>query len=128
MFKPEMFTDLARTARDPEAAEKVAAVLNGNLDPAAVDAVDAWLRQCFNKPSHAEMVMCAIDGLLDGCGVESLRVEGAYVDRYHGDIVASYVNFGDPYITTIVLDHATGDYHVTGWGDWLEQYERELSD
>lgn len=35
----------------------------------------------------------------------------------------SYVNIGDTYRTTVVFDHATGAYHITSLGDYLEYLE-----
>ena len=119
MFKPEQFAELARTARDPEAAEKAAAILNGTLDPETVEAVDRWVRQCFNRPSDNELKMEALNAVLDCYGVEALRNEDADWDSYHGDIVATYLNTGDTYSTTVLLDRE-GEFHITSYGDWIE--------
>ena len=39
--------------------------------------------------------------------------------------VASYVNMGDTYVATILYDIEKGEFFVTSWGDWVEEYERE---
>ncbi len=62
--------------------------------------------------------------LIDGHGVEAIRVEGAHVDNYHGDIVGTYVNTGDTYSLTIVHDSENNSFHLTTFGDWVEAYER----
>lgn len=80
----------------------------------------AWITQCYHLPSRDELIMSMLDERLDGCGVEPIRIEGSWVDKYHMDIVASYVNFGDTYATTVVLDHRTGRFIVTSWGDYVE--------
>lgn len=74
---------------------------------------------------RAEEVMQRANELLGGHGVEAIRVEGAYVDNYHFDIVATYVNMGDTYNGTIVHDSENNSFHLTTYGDWLEQYENE---
>ncbi len=68
-------------------------------------------------------VMTRANELLDGHGVEGIRVEGAYVDNFSFDIVGSYVNMGDTYDGTIVHDSENNSFHLTTYGDWLQQYE-----
>lgn len=121
---PEMFASLARTSKHPDAAEVASGLLNGIIEPETIDAVDTWVRQCYHRPRHSELVMCALNSVLDCCGVEAIRIEGAHIDAYHGDIVASYLNTGDTYTQTIVLD-TDGEYHLTSYGDWLESYEQQ---
>ena len=41
---------------------------------------------------------------------------------YH--LVNPYVNRGDTYAPTILLDHETGRFHATSWGNWVEGHER----
>lgn len=82
-----------------------------------------WLRQCYHAPRASEVKLAALDELLGAYGVEALRVEGAWVDRYHGDIVASYLNLGDTYATTLLLDHERQRWRLTSWGDFYEARE-----
>lgn len=124
-FKPEMFSELARTAHDPKAAEKAAALLNGDLDPEFIEATADWVRQCYHRPRHNELVMHAVNAVLDGHGVEAIRAEHAWVDSFHGDIIATYVNFGDTYCLTVVLDSETGEFILTSWGDFYEGWLAE---
>lgn len=119
-FKPEMFEDLARTAHHPEAARVAAGLLNGDLDPESIDAVGDWISQCYHKPRHDALVMFALNHVFDCHGVEPVRLEGEWVDSYHGDIVATYINTGDTYASTIVLDSESGEYLLTSYGDYVE--------
>jgi len=88
-------------------------------------AVVQWAEQCYHDPrespqAYAECLMCALNAVLDGYGVEAIR--GRYVDRYHQDIQAVYINFGDSYDLTLLLDHETDRVLVTSFGDWVERY------
>ena len=69
--------------------------------------------------------MQAANDLMEGHGVEALRVEGVHVDNYHHDIVATYVNLGDTYALTLIHDSENNSFHLMSWGDWLEAYEQE---
>ena len=82
--------------------------------------VISWIDQCFNKPSDNEIKLCAINELLTGYGIESISHEAIYVNHYYGHICASYVNFGDSYINTVLLDHISGKYIIDSWGDYYE--------
>lgn len=104
-------------------ARQLRGLMDGTIDPKQYVSVQRWIAQCYNEPSHDELVMCAIDEVLGGFGVEAIR--GRYVDRYHHDIQAAYVNMGDTYNTTILLDHETDSYRLTSWGDWVEANERK---
>lgn len=109
-------------------AKRLFAVLAGAVDPSdASEACASWVRKCYHKPSEHEQILRACDDLLDGCGVEALAIE----DEQHTDNGVrhcppfSYVNFGDPYVTTLARDHERGQWVIAGWGDLLEEYERE---
>lgn len=109
-----------------ENAALVAGLCDGKIkiDPYEDDArfprTSAWCRQCYNPPSNNELTMAALDDLLEGNGVECIR---------HPDdsdnIIASYVNMGDTYDGTIVLDEESGDFVLTTWGDWYEGWIEE---
>lgn len=122
-FTVEAFAELARTATDPMAAEKAAAILNGTLDPETVEATEDWIRQCFHRPRESELQMHALNTLFDLHGVEAIQAEGEWVDSYYGDIVATYLNTGDSYALTVVLDSDTGEFLLTSWGDYVEGME-----
>ena len=123
-YTAEMFSDLARTAHDGDAASKMAAILNGSLDPTSIEAVTDRTRDS-RSPRTNELALIAFDVLFDLHGIEAIRVEGEWLDNYHGDLIASYVNTGDTYCLTLVLDHETGDLVLTSYGDWYEAWECE---
>jgi hypothetical protein len=62
---------------------------------------------------------------LGGHGVEAIRGEEHHVDNYHFDIIATYVNFGDTYVTTLLYDTEAHTFYLTSYGDWLEAWEQE---
>jgi len=114
-FTADQLTELTDT---PEDAALVAALLNGDADPEDQESVQDWERQCYSwPPRHAEMVMHAVDALTNGHGVEAIRKD-TYVDRYHGDIVATYVNTGHSDALTIIHESRTGKFVLCSEGDW----------
>jgi len=108
----------------PDRAYEIIDLVSGYGDPEIYDSVRFWVHQCYHKPSHDEMVMCALNEILEGYGVEAIREEDAWVDNFHMDIVAVYVNMGDSYTATILLDHEENEYFVTSYGDWVESREQ----
>ena len=78
-----------------------------------------WVGSCHNLPGSDELVMQALDELLGMCGVEPIRTE-EWIDPYYGDIRAVYLNTGDTYAGTIVLDHKKCRYMLTTYGDYVE--------
>jgi len=56
--------------------------------------------------------------ILKGYGVEYLRSENGRARAY-------YVNMGDTYETTLVLDIPRERIWITSWGDWVEAEERD---
>lgn len=76
--------------------------------------------------------MKRMDELLGGCGVEALR--GNWENGYWGDVVATYINFGDSYDTTIIcLRTGSGlasrfdcRYFISSYGDFVERYGKRL--
>jgi len=95
-------------------AKVVRGLIDGTLDPDDTStAVREWTRQCYNQPSKHERVMCAINDVLKGYGVEAIHTNRG---------VAEYVNFGDTYALTVL--YFQGRYMVTSWGDFVERQER----
>jgi hypothetical protein len=74
---------------------------------------------------QAEEVLEEVNRVIGGHGVEAVRIEGAYIDNYHFDIVATYVNVGDSYAATLLHESETGNFVLTTWGDWVEANEQE---
>lgn len=58
------------------------------------------------------------DRLLDGHGIEYLRSDNG---RAH----MSYVNMGDTYTTTVILDTSKDAVYIADWGTWVETEERK---
>ena len=93
-------------------------VCEGRLDPETLASVSAWIRECYHRPSETELIMAACNELLEGFGTESLR--GPWLDRYHQDAQASYVNMGDCCNLTIIRDHLRQQWLVTTVADLIE--------
>jgi hypothetical protein len=123
---------LAETFKvSPFTANLALLVLRGRVDPLAHPkrfprTVD-WVNRCCHAPRTAEVKLAALDETLETYGVEGLAVEGAWIDRYHGDIVASYLNTGDTYSPTLLLDHDANRWRLTSWGDFYESVENRYS-
>lgn len=95
----------------------------GEEDPESHPACQDWKRQCYNwPPAHSEMVLCAANRMLGGFGDEPIR-DHDFWDSYHCDIRAAYVNLGDIYATTLLVDHDSGEFMVMSWGDFVEAEE-----
>lgn len=114
---------------DQATATRLRAVLSREVTPEeASPKCAAWVAECHHEPAWHERALEACAELLNGCGVESLSPEGAdsYTDSGVGYCPPfSYVNFGDPYLTTLARDHERGMWVVACWGDLLEEYEKE---
>lgn len=113
---------------------KVRMVLDGRLDPRLASAkADDWASACFHPPKAKghELILVALNDLLQGSGVEALQppCQPEYDD---GGVrmcpLYSYVNMGDTYDETIVRDHERGRWLVSSWGDLLERHERKCAE
>jgi hypothetical protein len=62
------------------------------------------------------------DRILQGFGIEYIRSARDDVYDAHG---AYYVNQGDTYVPTILLDLDRNRVWATSWGDWVEAEERQ---
>lgn len=61
------------------------------------------------------------DKILDGHGVEYI---GSSDDDMHSAHGAYYVNMGDTYTPTLLLDLDKARVYATDWGSWVEAEER----
>ena len=102
-------------------------LISGKLDPVTFEPVENWVRACYHEPSENELILAALNCVLEGYGVEAIRVEDAWVDSFHGDIVGTYVNMGDSYAATVVLDSETHDFIISTWADFFTAVEEELA-
>lgn len=76
----------------------------------------------LSQDNDNEMRMCALDELCLTFGAEAIETS-EYIDRFHGNIRCSYLNTGDSYATTILLDHRDNRWLFTGWGDFVESLQ-----
>lgn len=106
---------------EEDKARTLLGLIDGEVDPETVEAVEDWIRQCYHRPSHSEQVMCAANALMECHGVEAVEDH----DAGEGGIVMTYVNTGDTYALTLIHDEREGSYHFTSWGDWYENWENE---
>lgn len=119
MRYPSVKTIASKLAIPTSKAKVVRGLIDGSIDPNTFAKVQAWVRQCYNMPKRSELVMCALNEVLDGHGVEAIRSEKAPWDSYWSDIVADYINMGDTYSTT-VLRLRGNSFMLCSYGDFIE--------
>jgi hypothetical protein len=83
---------------------------------------DFWAN--FKQDRRNEVKLLMLDELLGTCGVEVIRTD-EHIDNYHFDIRASYLNTGDTYAATLLLDHKERVWKLRSWGDFVEEIEGE---
>jgi hypothetical protein len=105
---------------DINKAIEIKKVIEISINAMDYKSVINWVNQCYNTPSAKELQMCAINEILSGYGVESVTVENMWINSYYQNICATYVNLGDTYMSTVLLDHITGKFVITSWGDFYE--------
>lgn len=80
------------------------------------------LRKLLEEWKHrgisSREMMEEANGILDGHGVE-------YLESDNGRAEAYYVNMGDTYTPTILLDTKKDRVWATDWGSWVEAEERK---
>jgi hypothetical protein len=102
-------------------AEDIKKVISGYLLPENFKTVKTWINQCYNKPSVNELKLCAINEIMSGYGVEGIEVSSDFFQHfYYGNCIASYINLGDTYTTTVLFDHRTEKFYIISWGDFYE--------
>ncbi len=70
---------------------------------------------------RAHEVMDRANELMDGHGIELIRRDSSGSDD---DPTGVYVNMGDTYNATILYEEGNNSFHLTNWGDWLQQQEQ----
>ncbi len=107
-------------------AALVLAIIRGQLEPLNYPkhfpATEKWANSCYNPLPAKDRKLSALNELLGMHGVEPIRSEGAW-DNYYGDCVAEYLNTGDSYAATVLLDHQRGKWMLTTYGDYVEAME-----
>ena len=114
----------AKQTFGPDIARKLYRLETGQDKPEQYASVQEWLRQCYSRPSEDELILHAMNEVLEGFGTEAIESPDYQVDRYHYGIVAVYVNRGDTYEPTVLYETETGRFRLTSWGDWVERNER----
>ena len=100
-------------------AKEVRELLEQKRKTADYQSVREWEKRCYIRPRYGERLMCAINEILGGFGVELLTRDGELTPEYE------YINTGDAYTLTIVRDCTTGRLLVTTWGDIVERWDNE---
>ena len=120
---PYMIMEFLNLDRDK--AGQVIGLISEEIDPGEYESVENWERQLYNPPREVERIMHALNEVIEGYGIEGIEVEDAYVDSYHHGFIADYINTGDTYNPTIVLDNSNNEFILTTWGNFLQAYEEE---
>jgi hypothetical protein len=114
---------IMNTGCNTETAKKIRALLEGKLNPLEVsEKCKSWYDTCFHSPSKHELVLQAVNELLDNHGVESVEDE----ERYFTDEGVrfcpkySYSNTGDSYKLTLVRSHYNQAWLVTSHDELVE--------
>jgi len=111
--------DLSSLNVSAEQIETINYILNGVIHPETIHGIDAWITQCYNKPNPDEIKLHAINLVLEGYGIESLRTT-KWKNGFWCDILYTYVNLGDSYIPT-VIHHRKHGFMIASIGDVIEK-------
>ena len=107
------------------------AIIRGQLDPLKYPrhfpATDEWARSCYSRLPKSDAKLSALNELFETYGVEPVRIDHHW-DRYHGNVVACYLNTGDSYAATILLDYQENKWRLTSFGDFVENLETVCSE
>lgn len=110
---------ISKVMRVPMANARLAwKLMKGRISPESIEHFPRtykWAMQCYNYPKHSEMVMEALNEVLEGFGV---GVVGDFND-YPPKIEFEYINTGETYAPTIVK--IKGKYILTSCGDMIEK-------
>lgn len=77
----------------------------------------------MNSPNYAtpEEKLKAIDSLLWCNGVEYLGHPDDSLNLLNGQYGISYVNPGETYQLTVIYHHASEEFYIDSWGNFIEQ-------
>jgi len=103
-----------------EQIEQVKGLIEGKINPSFYTDVQIWTRQCYHKPSEDALIMCALNQVMEGYGIETIN--GEYRNGYWGNIVAEYVNMGDSYVPTVMY-HRDEGFLIASYGDVVESMD-----
>lgn len=107
-----------------EAARIVRRIVRGELSRQQLYAlstcVENWAeRECYSRPSCAEVAMQVLNDIVGGYGVEGLEKPDSHGDGRYSDYI-NYINTGDTYSATILRDGSR--YWIGTWGDIAERF------
>jgi len=98
------------------------AIIRGQLDPLKYPlhfpATYKWANGCYNPLPAKDCKLSALNELFDMHGVEAIRTK--WWSRYYRDCIAEYLNTGESYAPTLLLDHKRGKWLLTSYGDFVE--------
>ena len=125
-----MLGDLVNGNNRPVAAEELSATIGVpvNASQEILTRIDRALA-AGNRP---DLTLKMIEGILapyDASRIPTFGVETIIDPRrsfrgLHGQVVAYYLNTGDPYTWHLMYDADNNRYELAAWGDWLEEYEQ----
>jgi hypothetical protein len=95
------------------------------LEDEELHAIAEALAHSEGDARQAHEALRIVDKLLEGYGVEAIEGEHRDVQPYSRGFVASYINMGDVYNTTILYDDVQRKFLVTTVGDFVEKFERK---
>lgn len=98
-----------------ERARELRALLERKRDTRSYASVQQWEAQCFHPPKYSERLMCAINEITGGHGVEAITRSGAIYPSHE------YINMGDCYTATVIRDCNTGRIFVGDIGTIIER-------
>jgi len=123
--QPSIKTIETRLSLPRSKAREIRQLMTGERSPNSYESVAKWVAQCYNEPRDDEKVMCALNEVLEGYGVEVIDTENSdkpyYVDSFYRYFLYEYINMGDTYDMTIVRNCETGRFYITTWGDIVER-------
>jgi hypothetical protein len=90
------------------------------------DSVQYLRKQCFNPPDRINEQLEALNELINGFGVEAIRIDDYHYNNYWCDCIGLYVNLGDTYTLTIIYNVIDNQFEFTSWGDFYESKEQEI--
>lgn len=86
-------------------------------DAALFPKTASWLEQCYHWPCYRERLMSCLNEVIQGIGVEAIQG-----DNWRWP-AATYINTGDTYSPTLLLDWEKSTISLTTWEDWIERRE-----
>ena len=104
----------------PDKARLIKRLVEGKDKPDKYQSVQDWSKDCHNEPYGVELIMEAINEIMDESGVEAVGLDSAYISRTTEGIY--YINRGDTYDQTVIYDFACDKFVINSWGDYVEHH------